>query len=119
MFKKSFVKTRITKGCELMAEVVKKETRIHKLKLRPEYYEAIKSGVKRFEVRINDRDYRVGDIIEFNEFDRTKGYTGRTSILFTITYILSDFDGLKDGYVILNIRPTIVDTMANLLEGSL
>lgn len=84
------------------------ETRIHKLKLRPEYYDAIMSGKKRFEVRIDDRDYKVGDIIEFKEFDRTKGYTGRTSIYFTITYILSDFDGLKDGYVILSIRPTVV-----------
>lgn len=83
------------------------ETRIHKLKLRPEYYEAIMSGKKRFEVRINDRDYRVGDIIEFKEWNETK-YTGRTSIYFTITYILSDFDGLKDGYVILSIRPTVI-----------
>lgn len=113
MFKKSLAKTRIIKGCEL----IMKETRIHKLKLRPEYYEAIISGKKRSEVRINDRDYKVGDIIKFNEYDRTKGYTGRTSIFFTITYILSDFDGLKDGYVVLDIRPTSAVIMAGLLEG--
>ena len=35
----------------------------HYLKILPEYYEAVKSGDKTFEVRKNDRDYQVNDVL--------------------------------------------------------
>lgn len=36
---------------------------IHELKILPEYFEPIESGKKKFEVRINVRDYQVGDTL--------------------------------------------------------
>ena len=66
---------------------------VHALKIYPEYYEAVKSGKKPFEVRKNDRDFKVGDILALNEFDPLEGekgqYTGRATFQ-RISYILAD-----------------------------
>ncbi len=74
--------------------------KIHDLKILPEYFEAVKSQKKRFELRKDDRDYQVGDWIRLSEWDN--GYTGeyRTA---RIKYILRDCPeyGLKEGYCIL------------------
>lgn len=35
----------------------------HELKCWPEFFRAVKSGEKTAEVRYNDRDYQVGDLI--------------------------------------------------------
>ena len=51
---------------------------VHALKIYPEYYEAVKSGKKPFEVRKNDRDFKVGDILALNEFDPLEGKRGNT-----------------------------------------
>ena len=39
--------------------------KLHELKIKREYFNAIKSGEKTFEIRKNDRDFQVGDIINF------------------------------------------------------
>ncbi|OHX26156.1 RNA-binding protein [Streptococcus iniae] len=74
----------------------------HMLKCYPEYFEAIMDGTKTFECRYNDRDFKVGDELLLREHDPKQGYTSRC-IVRKITYILSDFIGLKDGYVILGV----------------
>lgn len=76
---------------------------IHAVKIIPEYYEAVKDGRKRFEVRKADRPYKEGDYIALNEHD-VSGYTGR-SVLFKITYLLNSPLYCKEGYVILGIAP--------------
>jgi hypothetical protein len=45
------------------------QSMIHSLKCWPEYFQAIKSGKKTFEIRYNDRNYQVGDFLELHEFD--------------------------------------------------
>ncbi|MFD3034330.1 DUF3850 domain-containing protein, partial [Streptococcus agalactiae] len=74
----------------------------HLLNCYPEYFEDIMDGTKTFECRYNDRDFKVGDELLLREYDPQKGYTYRC-IVRKITYILSDFIGLKDGYVILGV----------------
>lgn len=60
----------------------------HRLKIWPNYYNAVTSGLKTFEVRIDDRDYKVGDILELEEWDpSTKEFTGRPILVRRITYI--------------------------------
>lgn len=44
---------------------------VHALKIWPAAYEAALSGAKTFELRLNDRDYQVGDVLELNEWDPT------------------------------------------------
>ena len=41
---------------------------IHKLKILPEYFIDIVEGRKTFEVRKNDRDYKVGDILILHNY---------------------------------------------------
>ena len=40
----------------------------HELKIRPEYFKAVVLGDKMFEIRKNDRDFKVGDIIVLHEW---------------------------------------------------
>ena len=37
----------------------------HSLKINYDYYLAIKQGLKQFEIRKNDRDFKKGDFIKF------------------------------------------------------
>ena len=77
---------------------------IHQLKILPEHFEDVISGRKTFEVRRNDRDFRIGDLLALNEHDSVFGFTGRSCLVRT-DYILSDTKYCKPGYVILSIRP--------------
>lgn len=91
---------------------------IHVLKIEEKYYIDILRGVKTFELRKNDRDYKVGDLIQFEvkqEYIKdipdvsslNKGiyYTLQDDI-FKIVYILKDAQryGLDKDYCILGIK---------------
>ena len=58
----------------------------HQLKILPQYFQAVSIGDKTFEIRKNDRDFKVGDNIALSEYEDGQ-YTGR-SILAAITYIV-------------------------------
>ena len=77
--------------------------KIHEVRIRPEYYEPVVNGKKTFEIRYNDRDYQEGDSLLLREWDES-GYSGRES-LYDITYILEDFTAIKQGYVVMSIKP--------------
>ena len=76
----------------------------HNLKILKEYYKQQVSGLKNFELRKLDRQFRVGDEIKLNEINQhTLGKykpTGNACIV-RITSITSGFEGLEDGYGIL------------------
>lgn len=76
----------------------------HELKTWPFYYQDIANGNKKFEIRLNDRDFKIGDMLILKEYDPdTKKYTNNFCTK-TITYILYGGSmGLKTGYVILSI----------------
>lgn len=77
--------------------------KLHELKIKPVYYNAVVKGEKRFEIRKDDRNFKVGDLIRLQEFDRK--YTGRDSI-YEIIYKLDGGEyGLEKGYCILSIKP--------------
>ena len=74
----------------------------HKLKILPKYFEKVITEEKTFELRKDDRGFRVDDLIELQEYN--KEYTGR-SIIARITYKLNGGDyGLEIGYCILGIQ---------------
>ena len=77
----------------------------HTLRIKLKYYQAIVSGRKTFEVRKDDRDFEVGDLIRFIVFDGISWiYEYET---FRITYKLTakEFpDGIKEGYCVLSIE---------------
>lgn len=76
----------------------------HHLKTWPEYFEAIIDGSKNFEVRKNDRDYKVGDVLELHEFKPNGGFTNR-SCERIVSYILKGGQfGIEAGYVVMGLE---------------
>lgn len=61
---------------------------LHKVKSWCYLYSAAIAGIKTHDFRdITERDYKVGDQMQFQEYDQTNGtYTGREA-LFEITYL--------------------------------
>ena len=64
-----------------------KSMTVHELKSHPEFFQAVLSRRKTFEVRKDDRGYLPGDILILREYNpTTKSFTGR-SLEREITYI--------------------------------
>lgn len=80
--------------------------KVHELKIVPEYFRAVKGGKKKFEIRKNDRNFKVGEYIDLREYSGDKGYTGNRLCLKIVYIIESDWfpQGLKDGYCVLGIE---------------
>ena len=74
----------------------------HYIKILPEYYDAIDSGKKTFEVRFNDRNYQIHDILHLQEWIDGE-YTGR-EMAVEVTYLLDNPNYCKEGYVIMAIN---------------
>ncbi|SOC45717.1 uncharacterized protein DUF3850 [Rhizobium subbaraonis] len=82
---------------------------IHKLKTLAHYFDAVKSGEKTFEVRLNDRAFQTGDILELQRC--TKGAAGgiyydtfEKTIRKRITYLLQGGQfGIEPRYCVLGL----------------
>ena len=78
----------------------------HELKIHPEHFKDVMLGIKKTEVRLNDRNYQESDILILNEYDpKTSRYTGEQTIQ-RIHHIVKNIDGLNPDYVILQIVKT-------------
>ena len=82
----------------------------HELKTWPEYFYDVEKGVKPFEVRVNDRNFQMGDTLILKEFDPERekrngnGYTGR-ELTRIVTYILQgERIGIKPGYCVMGLK---------------
>ena len=78
-----------------------------KLKIWPEYFEAVRTEKKTFEVRsILDRDFMVGDMLQLKEWcPSKKSYTGRECTV-KVSYILESAEdfGIDNEVVVLGIK---------------
>lgn len=91
--------------------------KIHELKILPQYFNAVVSNKKTFELRKDDRGFQVGDILMLKEFnlqekyetiDGAETYFSGKKVLRQISYILKDESesmGLSKDYAILGIKP--------------
>lgn len=77
---------------------------VHNLKTWTQFFKDVKSGIKQFEVRKNDRNYQVGDTLILEEFDPIKQRKTGAWIPKRVTYILSDAQFVKEGFVILGMK---------------
>ncbi|MEG0944374.1 MAG: DUF3850 domain-containing protein [Angelakisella sp.] len=87
---------------------------IHQLKCEHGYFEDIISGKKTFEVRNNDRGFKVGDFLGINEVEKrdeseTLLPSGRC-VLVEVAYILDNSAYCKPGQVIMGITPCSIGT---------
>lgn len=79
---------------------------IHELKTVAPYFQQVLDGVKTFDIRKNDRNFKVGDYLWLREYDQeTKTYTGQ-HLHCIVTYLLCDYAGLGDGCVVMAIKKT-------------
>ncbi len=108
---------------------------VHNLKIKYEYAEAVASGIKTFELRKDDRDFKEGDYIAFNVVDIPDSTTYATNhgavfetdynkykeqqeaalkkldnTIYKIVYKLDGTPeyGLAKGYCILGIKPVAI-----------
>jgi hypothetical protein len=72
--------------------------KIHKIKLKKEFFDAVAEGRKTFEVRYNDRDYQEGDAVIMQEVDGSEYTKPHRFIKAEIGYVLKGF-GLLIDYV--------------------
>ncbi len=92
-------------------QTIKQDATVHKVKSWIRLFGPTVEGKKKHEMRYNDRNYHVGDILDLQEYDeKTQKYTGR-SAKAEITYMTSAENpcamsdvGLKEGFVILSVK---------------
>ena len=73
---------------------------LHELKTLPSFFEAMVFHKKLFEIRKNDRNFQVGDILLLREWWDGKGYTGAQQYVEVL--YLTDF-AQQSGYVVMGI----------------
>ena len=73
---------------------------IHELKTIQPYFEDVWCDRKTFEIRKNDRDFQINDLLVLKEYN---GMMLR-NIVAKIIYILDDINYVKEGFVILGIK---------------
>lgn len=80
----------------------------HTLKTWSAIFQTMKLGIKNFDVRKDDRNFQVGDILELQEYDpNTRTFTGDTIERF-VTYKLDGNQfGIEDGYCVLSLSNTV------------
>lgn len=94
------------------------EPKIHELKIIPPYFSAVVAGIKRFELRKNDRDFKVGDTLRLCEYEPAEGrYTGNT-VEVLVTYILQGGSNLASGMCVMSIEnPALTAKLAVATEA--
>lgn len=88
-----------------MAKYENKKPKTHKIKLDIGFADAVLSGDKCFEVRINDRGYQKGDLVRFKVVDGgcSVAWHDLNDVVFEITYVLAGW-GISPNYVAFGIR---------------
>lgn len=73
--------------------------KIHELKTVQPYFGLVKNGLKSFELRKNDRDFRSQDYVILKEYDENKGFTGE-KVFCQICFIMFAYPGIESGYCV-------------------
>lgn len=75
---------------------------MHNLKISSDYFIGVRNGTKQFEVRENDRNFKVGDIVILEEFENRE-YTGNACMV-QIIYVLNDENYCIRDYIIFGFK---------------
>lgn len=81
---------------------------LHQLKCWPEFFDAIASGDKTFEARIDDRGFKVGDVLLLQEYDPDAEAYLDSELLCEVTYLVRGKDVpqlmVREDAVVMSIR---------------
>lgn len=92
-----------------------REALVHELKCWPEYYSHIEDGSKPFEIRRDDRGFKVGHVLWLKEYDpQSQTYSGR-SCRKRVTYI-TDF-GQHPEMIVMGIAALTAPQPADVMES--
>lgn len=76
----------------------------HDLKIHPQYFKDVNLGIKKFELRLNDRNFKERDILNLREWNpATKSYTGK-QVTKIVTDVYENLPGLLPNYVVLQLK---------------
>lgn len=79
-------------------------TNYHELKVWPACYAAVVAGTKPFDVRFNDRDFRVGDALLLREYEpESEQYSGRTVERWVSYLLQGGAFGVEEGWCVLGL----------------
>jgi len=80
--------------------------KVHKLKIKSEFWQQVIAGNKTFEFRVNDRDYQPFDYVIFDVVMDDKVIELKEYDLFQITYVLKQeqFEMIPIGWCIFSIK---------------
>jgi hypothetical protein len=85
---------------------------VHELKIWPQHFKAVSNGTKKFEIRKNDRGFKVGDLLDLLEFDPTcdKYVTEEEGDIINrtmvrVTYLVQGVFGLPADVAVMSIAP--------------
>jgi len=84
---------------------------VHEVKLDPYYAADLLSGRKRFEIRRDDRDYKVGDILRISTNNAGTPLTIDCVIVYKLVPSDPHADGLAPGYCALGLGALLSVTM--------
>lgn len=70
----------------------------HNLKIHRQHFGPVQLGLKTAELRLNDRDFKVGDWLILNEWDN--GYTGQQVARKVVN--IADVGDIAEGYVLMS-----------------
>ena len=76
-----------------------RNSRFWDLRMRETFFILIKKGIRKFDIQIDDKDYKPGDLIKYREFKNEK-FTGESTIK-RITYILRKNPGLMYNHLVI------------------
>ena len=75
----------------------------HEIEINIEFWETLKAGIKKAEIRRNDRDYKIGDTLEIYPCDDSGERIGGNFVVRTITHIVHGGRyGIETGYCLLS-----------------
>ncbi len=90
----------------------------HDLKTWPEYFAKLRDWTKAFEIRKNDRDYRVGDVLRLREWNpATESYTGEQELRVVCSIIDGPKFGIEAGYVVMGLQPGDGQSLNDLIDA--
>lgn len=82
--------------------------KLHDLKTWPDHFQAVWDGRKRFEFRLNDRGFAVGDVLVLREYDLGTNAYSRRRIHAGVTHVFAgeaaEAMGLAPGYCIMSLE---------------
>ena len=77
----------------------------HRLKTWPVFYDDVECGAKTFEIRKNDRNFQVGDILILEKYDPDKKEYDGSSLEVSVDYTihLNGLPGMPDDFIAMSI----------------